>query len=71
MKVIEKGTDRAANAHLYMHGRVPPLDEYGEFVNSEDKAIECFVPVEEGQQIKIGGRWSGTVRCSQTMTLVD
>jgi hypothetical protein len=61
MKVIEKGTDRTATAHLYLHGRVPPLDEYGEFVNSDDKAIECFIPVEEGQQIKVGGRFDGTV----------
>lgn len=74
MKVIEKGTDRSANVHLLRHQRVPPLDEYGEFVNSDDKAIECFVPVEEGQQIKIGGRFSGTVSinaCIKNFSNID
>jgi len=61
MKVFEKGTDRTANLHLYNSEMAEPLDEFGEFINSEDKAFECFVPVEDGQQIKVAGRFSGTV----------
>ncbi|KAF2790732.1 hypothetical protein K505DRAFT_390444 [Melanomma pulvis-pyrius CBS 109.77] len=71
MKVIEKGTDRSANVHLLRHQRVPPLDEYGELVNSDDKAIECFVAVEEGQQIKIGGRFSGTTMVVGYDVIID
>jgi hypothetical protein len=63
MKVIEKATDRKAEAHVHVEGRVLPLEEYGEYVDPVDKAICCYVPVEEGHKVKIGGRFSGTVRC--------
>jgi hypothetical protein len=62
MKVIEKATDRKAEAHVYVEGRVLALEEYGEYVDPIDKAICCYVPVEEGHKVKIEGRFSGTVR---------
>jgi hypothetical protein len=66
MKVIEKGTDRKAEVHFYVRGRVPPVDEYGEYVDPVDNAICCFVPVEEGQKIGVNGKFGGTV-CVSTM----
>jgi hypothetical protein len=61
MKVTEKGTDRRAEAHIYVEGQVPELEEYGEYIDPIDKAICCYVPVDEGHTVKIGGRFSGTV----------
>jgi hypothetical protein len=64
MKVTEKGTNRVAEAHIYVGGQVQALEEYGEYIDLSDKAICSYVPVEEGHKIKIGGRFNGTV--SQT-----
>jgi hypothetical protein len=61
MKVTEKGTDRRAEAHIYVEGQVPELEEYGVYIDPIDKAICCYVPVDEGHTVKIGGRFSGTV----------
>lgn len=61
MKVIEKGTDRQAEVHLYVEGKLQALQEYGEYINPDNKAICCFVPVEEGHKPKITGKFSGTV----------
>lgn len=61
MKVTEKGTDRTAEAHIHVEGRVSALEEYGQYVDGHDKAICCYVPVEEGHKVKIEGRFSGTV----------
>jgi hypothetical protein len=60
MKVIEKGTDRRAEVHIYVGEQVDALGEYGEYIDLKDKAICCYVPVEEGHQLKFGGRFSGT-----------
>lgn len=61
MKVAETSTDRWAEAHLYVEGKVKELEEYGQYVDTTDKALCCYIPVEEGHKIKIGGRFSGTV----------
>ena len=61
MKVAEKATDRVAEVHIYVEGKVHALEEYGQYISSEDKAICCYVPVEEGHKIKICGKFSGTV----------
>lgn len=61
MKVIEKGTDRTAHAHVLVDGQVQPLEEYGEYVDARDGALCCYVAVEEGHKIKIDGRFSGAV----------
>lgn len=61
MKVVEKDTDRQAEVHVCVEGTVNALPEYGEYVDSRDKAICCYVPVEEGHRVKFGGRFSGTV----------
>lgn len=47
--------------HIYVEGKVQALEEYGEYVSAEDKAICCYIPVDEGHNIKIGGKFSGTV----------
>jgi hypothetical protein len=69
MKVVEKGVDRKAEVHIYVEGQVPALEEYGEHIDPVDKAICSYVPVEEGHQVKVGGRFSGTV--SSPLKLVD
>jgi hypothetical protein len=61
MKVVEKSTDRRAEAHIYVEGNVNKLKEYGEYIDPIDKAICCYVPVEHGHNVRIGGRFSGTV----------
>jgi hypothetical protein len=61
MKVIEEGTDRHAEVHLYVEERVEALAEYGQYIDAKDKAICAYVPVDEGHKVKIGGRFSGTV----------
>lgn len=62
MKVTEKGAERTAEAHIYVEGRVKALEEYGQYVDSHDKAICCYIPVEEGHAIRVESRFSGTVR---------
>ncbi|KAF2708572.1 hypothetical protein K504DRAFT_380565 [Pleomassaria siparia CBS 279.74] len=71
MKVIEKGTDRKAEVHMFVEGSVAELDEYAERVNPVDKAIECFVAVEEGQHPKIGGRLWATAMCYGYDAFID
>jgi hypothetical protein len=61
MKVFEKSTDRCAEVHMYVEGKVKALSEYGEHIDAKDKAICCYVPLEDGHKVKIGGRFSGTV----------
>lgn len=65
MKVIEKGADRVAHAHIHVEGQVNPLEEFGEYVDANDKAICCYVPVEEGLKIRVDGRFTGPV-CPST-----
>ncbi|KAH7077292.1 hypothetical protein FB567DRAFT_608351 [Paraphoma chrysanthemicola] len=60
MKVVEKETDRRAEVHIYVEGKVEPLAEYGEYVDSKDKAVCCYVPVVEGHKVRIGGKFTGT-----------
>lgn len=62
MKVKENGSDRIAEAHIHVDGKQDPLEEYGEYVDPKDKAICCYIPVEEGDVLKIFGRFSGKVR---------
>jgi hypothetical protein len=66
MKVIEKGTDRRAEVHIYIDEQVPAVAEYGEYIDSKDKAVCCYVPVDEGHKLKFGGRFSGTVSTVST-----
>lgn len=61
MKVTEKGADRTAYVHVFVHGRVSPLEEYGQYIDARDGAICCYVAVEEGHKIRIDGRFKGTV----------
>jgi hypothetical protein len=61
MKVIEKSTDRRAEVHMYVEGKVPALAEYGEYIDPKDKAICCYVAVDEDHKPRFGGRFSGTV----------
>lgn len=60
MKVIEKGTDRSAEAHFYVEGSLDPLKEYGEYI-AADYAVCCYVPVEEGNKPKLSVTFTGTV----------
>ncbi|CAO2648918.1 Nn.00g098670.m01.CDS01 [Neocucurbitaria sp. VM-36] len=71
MKVAEKATDRTAEVHIYAEGKVNALEEYGEYISSEDKAICCYVPVEEGFKIRIRGKFSGTTLSIAYDTVVD
>jgi hypothetical protein len=61
MKVIEKATDRRAEVHVYVEGKVGALGEYGEYIDATDKAVCCYVPVEEGHKVRICGKFNGTV----------
>jgi hypothetical protein len=61
MKVTEKGTNRVAEAHIYVEEQFQALKEYGEYMDPTDKAICSYVPVEVGDKIKIRGRFNGTV----------
>lgn len=61
MKVIEKGTDRSAEVHVCVEGAVKPLGEYGQYIDANDKAICCYVPVVEGHKVQIRGKFAGTV----------
>ena len=70
MKVVENATDRRAESHIYVEGRVDPLEEYGQYIDPKDKAICCYVPVEEGHKVKIGGKFSGTVSLSLFVTCI-
>lgn len=63
MKVIEKGVDRTAYAHITVEGRVNPLEEYGQYVDARNKALCCYVAVEEGHKLRVKGSFSGPV-CS-------
>jgi hypothetical protein len=61
MKVAEKASDRWAEVHILVEGKVNALEEFGQYID-KDKAICCYVPVEQGQKVKISGRLTGTVR---------
>jgi hypothetical protein len=61
MKVKEDGSDREVEAHIHIDGKIPGLEEYGEYVDPKDNAICCYIPVDEGDVLKISGRFSGTV----------
>jgi hypothetical protein len=62
MKVKETGVDRTAFAHITVEGRVNPLEEYGQYVDAHDKALCCYVAVEEGHKLRVKGNFSGLVR---------
>ncbi|KAH7401836.1 hypothetical protein DE146DRAFT_631127 [Phaeosphaeria sp. MPI-PUGE-AT-0046c] len=71
MRVIEKGTDRTAVVNINVDGRVKPLEEYGEYVDPDDKAICCYVPVEVKQKIKFSGKFSGTTQVIWYDAVID
>ncbi|KAI4951096.1 hypothetical protein J4E91_003801 [Alternaria rosae] len=71
MKVIEKGSDRRAQVHVYVEGRVAPLEEYGEYIDPRDKAICCYVAIDEGHKPRVGGRFTGTTLAVAYDTIVD
>ncbi|KAJ4301092.1 hypothetical protein N0V90_003182 [Kalmusia sp. IMI 367209] len=71
MKVQEKGTDRKAEVHLHIHETVNDLQEYGEYVDPVDNAICCYVAVEEGNIIKVTGKFHGTTLTIAHDTFVD
>lgn len=61
MRVSEKDSDRTVEVHIRVKGTKEPLPEFGEYVDEGDKAICCYVPVEEKQAIWISCTLSGTV----------
>ena len=61
MRVTEKDTDRTAEVHICVEGQLPPLKEYGQYIDPTDGAICCYVAVEAGDKIKLDGRFTGTV----------
>ncbi|KAL6708696.1 hypothetical protein ACN47E_002392 [Coniothyrium glycines] len=71
MKVQEKGTDRRAEVHINIDGQVEALEEYGEYIDANDKAICCYVPIEEGHRVKFGGKFSGTTLVVAFDAVVD
>ncbi|KAF2876463.1 hypothetical protein BDV95DRAFT_650561 [Massariosphaeria phaeospora] len=71
MKVQEKDADRKAEAHVLVEGQVAELPEYGEYIDKEDHAVCCFVPVEPRMKLKIGGRFHGTVHTIAYDAFVD
>ncbi|KAF1845751.1 uncharacterized protein K460DRAFT_355525 [Cucurbitaria berberidis CBS 394.84] len=71
MKVAEKATDRGAEVHMYVEGKLQALEEYGQYISVEDHAICCYVPVDEGHKIKIGAKFSGTTLTIAYDAVVD
>jgi hypothetical protein len=67
MKVQEKGTDRRAELHMHVQEKVEELTEYGQYIDPDDQAICCYVPVEEGNIIKIAGKLHGTVSITRLL----
>ena len=61
MKVAERDTNRTAEVHICVEGKLQPLKEYGQYVDPTDGAICCYVAVEEEDKIKFDGRFTGTV----------
>ncbi|CAI6342032.1 unnamed protein product [Periconia digitata] len=60
MKAREVDSDRIAEVNLHRNGRVSELDEFGEYCDPNDGAICSYVPVSDGDVIKIGGKCAGT-----------
>ncbi|CAI9635291.1 hypothetical protein GT037_007736 [Alternaria burnsii] len=71
MKVVEKNTDRTAEVNVFVEGQVPALKEYGEYIDSRDKAICCYVALYEGDKPRIRGQFSGTTLAVAWDTIVD
>jgi hypothetical protein len=61
MKVAEKNSDRSAEVHLYVEGSTEALDEFNEYMDTADGAINCFVPIDLNNKVRVGGRFDGTV----------
>lgn len=62
MKVIENGSDRRAEVHIYADDSPGALREYGEYIDPKDKAICSYVGIEPGSRVWFSGKFSGTVR---------
>ncbi|CAN9391309.1 unnamed protein product [Alternaria sp. RS040] len=71
MKVVEKNTDRTAEVNVFVEGQVPALKKYGEYIDSRDKAICCYVALYEGDKPRIRGQFSGTTLAVAWDTIVD
>ncbi|KAJ4380040.1 hypothetical protein N0V86_004347 [Didymella sp. IMI 355093] len=71
MKVLEKGNDRTAYVHVYVKGQVNPLNEYGQYIDARDRAVCCYVAVEEGHEIKVDGRFNGVTLTVAYDCIVD
>ncbi|KAI4941817.1 hypothetical protein J4E86_010328 [Alternaria arbusti] len=71
MRVIERDTDRKAQVNIFVKCQVQALEEYGEYVDPRDNAICCYVPIDEGHQPKVGGRFSGKTLAVAYDTFVD
>ncbi|KAF2178595.1 hypothetical protein K469DRAFT_754436 [Zopfia rhizophila CBS 207.26] len=65
MKVFEKGTDRKVEIHFKIEGVDTPIDEYGEYIDT-DGAVCCYVPVEAGNKIKLNSNFCGTAKSVRT-----
>ncbi|KAH5259740.1 hypothetical protein HBI71_114180 [Parastagonospora nodorum] len=71
MRVMEKVTDRMADIHVHVEGQVDALEEYGEYVDATDKAVCCYVPVDEGHKVRVFGRFNGTTVVIAYDVIVD
>ncbi|PVH95342.1 hypothetical protein DM02DRAFT_477223, partial [Periconia macrospinosa] len=60
MKAEEKDSDRKAEVHIHISGQVKAIKEYDEYLDPDDGAICCYVPVNAEDEIRIKGRCSGT-----------
>lgn len=65
MKVSEKDSDRRAEVHVHVQGEhVEELAEHGQYVDTSDGALCCYIAVSEGDIIKMTGKFQGTVSAS-------
>ncbi|KAF1945465.1 hypothetical protein EJ02DRAFT_419452 [Clathrospora elynae] len=71
MKAVGKGTNRGAEVHIYVDGKVLARQEYREYTDLKDKAKCCYVPVEEGHKTRFGGKFSGTTLAIAYDAIVD
>ncbi|KAI2482879.1 hypothetical protein Ptr902_05196 [Pyrenophora tritici-repentis] len=72
MKVVEQNSDREASAHVYIEGKLVELKEYGQYVvPNNGKAIGCYIPIDEGEKLRIRTWFSGTTLAITHDVLID
>ncbi|CAA9962332.1 hypothetical protein PTMSG1_05708 [Pyrenophora teres f. maculata] len=72
MKVVEQNSDRQVSAHVYVEGKIAELKEYGQYVDPNNgKAIGCYIPIDEGDQLRIRTWFSGTTLAITHDILID